>query len=307
MNKPEGHKYPRKEKGDWAVVGTGKPAKSIVGEPEMHGRKWTINVDDNDHKDFGKLKEYEEIESGDSFNVSSKSKGDLDYILPQDGAEYKDYFDMGDIWSAHVQEKNPFVPIKNENELKGGIGDATGPSDVNPSELAMGVQIEMEHTTDEKVATEIALDHLTKEPFYYTKLNQAGLTDEFKTVSPSGYGDPTSTFNQEDRLGSTVTCGPGNNIVGGIDKTPDGHVDGKRHSDPIVNKTVDIEVKDPEFNDLREAILESKKSNKKLIPSNKKLWKAKFAMAKKKYKKIKDINAFSEKEYKKAGGKWKNK
>jgi hypothetical protein len=198
-----------------------------------------------------------------------------------------------------------YKELSEDNVLQGGIGDATAPHDVIPSELAMGVATEMEHTTDTKVATEIALDHLAQDPHYYTKLNDAGLAPEFKTVSPSGYGNPNSSFNQQDRLGSTVTCGPGNNIVGGIGKTPDGHVDGKRDSNPIVNKTVDIDVPEPQFNDLREAIFESKKSKKKVKPANASLWKAKLAAAKKKYKSQKDINIAAEKEYKKAGGKWK--
>ena len=54
--------------------------------------------------------------------------------------------------------------INEDEQLKGGVGDATAPSTVNPAQLAMGVQVEMEHTNDEKVATEIALDHLTEDP-----------------------------------------------------------------------------------------------------------------------------------------------
>lgn len=142
------------------------------------------------------------------------------------------------------------LKLNEDNKLIGGVGDATAPSELDPKELAMGVAVEMaEHTHDEKIATEIAIDHLTRNPHYYTKLNQAGLTDEFSHVSPSGYGDPDSEFNNSDRLGDTVTCSPGNNIVGGMDKTPDGHIDGKRSSTPIVNKTIDIDVQEPTLNE----------------------------------------------------------
>jgi hypothetical protein len=33
----------------------------------------------------------------------------------------------------------------------------------------------MEHTDDEEIAREIAMDHLTEDPKYYTKLIRAGL------------------------------------------------------------------------------------------------------------------------------------
>jgi len=39
-------------------------------------------------------------------------------------------------------------------------------------ELAMGIEIEKEHTSDETLATEIALDHLNEFPDYYTRLKK---------------------------------------------------------------------------------------------------------------------------------------
>ena len=39
----------------------------------------------------------------------------------------------------------------------------------------MGIKIEMEHTNDKKLATEIATDHLKENPKYYTKLKKAKL------------------------------------------------------------------------------------------------------------------------------------
>jgi hypothetical protein len=37
-------------------------------------------------------------------------------------------------------------------------------------QLMMGIQVEKEHTGDEAIAAEIALDHLGEMPDYYTKL-----------------------------------------------------------------------------------------------------------------------------------------
>ena len=217
--KPEGHKYPHKMKADWNLLGQGKSTETL--RRNMSGN-WTIKWNES-------LQEYEEIENGDDINISSKSKGDLDY-LKERHMKYKSFF-------TYLNEDE-------NNKLVGGEGDATAPSDVNTEELSMGLAVEMEHTNDQQIATEIALDHLSTDPHYYTKLDKAGLTDEFKNVSPSGYGDPKAAFNQEDRLGNAVTCAAGNNIVGTIGKTPDGHVSGKRDSTPIVDKgyTLDINV-----------------------------------------------------------------
>ena len=60
---------------------------------------------------------------------------------------------------------------KSETEkLVGGEGDGLSPADVDAEQLAMGVKHEMEHTDDEAIAQEIALDHLAEDPKYYTKL-----------------------------------------------------------------------------------------------------------------------------------------
>ena len=43
-------------------------------------------------------------------------------------------------------------------------------SDVDPEQLWMGTEIEMEHTLDKRIARKIALDHLAEFPNYYTAL-----------------------------------------------------------------------------------------------------------------------------------------
>jgi hypothetical protein len=56
------------------------------------------------------------------------------------------------------------------NLLPGGKGDDLEEKDVDPEEFEMGIQVESEHTTNKKIAREIALDHLAEDPKYYTKL-----------------------------------------------------------------------------------------------------------------------------------------
>lgn len=57
-----------------------------------------------------------------------------------------------------------------KDQIKGGLADKKKPSDFDPKMLAMGVKVEMEHTSDKQVATEIAMDHLMEDPKYYVKL-----------------------------------------------------------------------------------------------------------------------------------------
>lgn len=44
-------------------------------------------------------------------------------------------------------------------------------------QLELGISVEMEHTNSEKVAREIAMDHLEENPDYYSNLDKAGLID----------------------------------------------------------------------------------------------------------------------------------
>ncbi len=59
---------------------------------------------------------------------------------------------------------------KAEDRIPGGLADKKKPGDFDPEALAAGVKVEMEHTSDRAVATEIAMDHLTEDPKYYVKL-----------------------------------------------------------------------------------------------------------------------------------------
>jgi Fe-Mn family superoxide dismutase len=64
---------------------------------------------------------------------------------------------------------------ENKQTITGGKGDETQAEDFDSDELAKGIETEMEHTDDGKIAKEIAMDHLTEDPKYYTKLLRAGL------------------------------------------------------------------------------------------------------------------------------------
>ena len=58
------------------------------------------------------------------------------------------------------------------DRLPGGLADQNVPADFDPAQLTLGIKVEMEHTDDPEMAREIAMDHLTEHPGYYTALHE---------------------------------------------------------------------------------------------------------------------------------------
>lgn len=52
----------------------------------------------------------------------------------------------------------------------GGLADWVPDTAFDPIQLRRGIKVELEHTSDQKLAKEIAKDHLTEDPEYYEKL-----------------------------------------------------------------------------------------------------------------------------------------
>ena len=199
--------------------------------------------------------------------------------------------------------------INNLVKLPGGVGDNTPTDQVDPNQLSIGIQVEMEHTNDLDIAKEIAMDHLTEDPQYYTKLVKAGLASEFQPSHNSGFGDPDQSFNDAARTGhGGLKKG---NMHGKIGNTSSGQVDG-RNSEPIVNKTIDIELEDREYPSLEEALLAEKKRRKsggkkrKPKPTNPALWARAKAAARSKFDVYPSAyaNGWAARWYKKHGGGW---
>ena len=199
--------------------------------------------------------------------------------------------------------------INNLIKLPGGVGDQTSTNQIDPIQLSTGIQIEMEHTNDLDIAKEIAMDHLTEDPKYYSKLVDAGLASEFKPGNGTGFGDSSTGFNDPARIGNGGL--KKGNIHGKIGNTPDGQVDGRR-SEPVVNKTIDIELEEQVFNSLEEAMLDEKKRRKsgkgkrKPKPTNPALWSRAKSAARSKFDVYPSAyaNGWASKWYKQHGGGW---
>ena len=61
-----------------------------------------------------------------------------------------------------------------EQDVPAGVGKHKGVPDekFDPNELAMGIEVEKEHTDNPAIAKEIAKDHLAELPDYYTRLKK---------------------------------------------------------------------------------------------------------------------------------------
>ena len=199
--------------------------------------------------------------------------------------------------------------INNLIKLPGGVGDRAPSDQIDPIQLSTGIQIEMEHTNDPEIAKEISLDHLTVDPKYYSKLVAAGLAKEFKPSTSSGFGDPNQSINDKSRVGNKGL--QKGNMGGTIGGTSNGQVDG-RNSEPIVNKTIDIELENQTFSSLEEAMLDEKKRRKsgkgkrKPKPTNPALWARAKSAARSKFDVYPSAyaNGWAAKWYKSKGGGW---
>lgn len=56
------------------------------------------------------------------------------------------------------------------DQLEGGLADDADVMDFDKDQILRGIEVEMEHTNDPRIALEIAMDHLKEIPDYYTHL-----------------------------------------------------------------------------------------------------------------------------------------
>jgi len=103
----------------------------------------------------------------------------LDSVIPSD-IDLKPEHDSGD-----TKMMNEVKKLKKVDKIPGGLADKKKPSDFDAKKLKAGIKIEMEHTNDRSIATEIAMDHLTEDSEYYKKLKEVEKYDRVETT-PDG-------------------------------------------------------------------------------------------------------------------------
>lgn len=64
-----------------------------------------------------------------------------------------------------------------------GGADEAKPEDFDPDDIAIGTAVEMEHTNNPDIATEISIDHLSSDREYYNKLIASGIADEEDAIN----------------------------------------------------------------------------------------------------------------------------
>ena len=79
--------------------------------------------------------------------------------------------------------------------LRGGRASQNNldPNSVDPEQLQMGMQVESEHSDDPATQKKIAMDHLSEDPQYYTKLQQMESGQDYAAVPNE---DPNQNPNQ---------------------------------------------------------------------------------------------------------------
>lgn len=74
------------------------------------------------------------------------------------------------------------------------------PRNVDKTELAQGIKVELEHTNDRRIAREIACDHLTEDGRYYSKLATIHLDGRRRSHTRRALGNPAApTFTVYER------------------------------------------------------------------------------------------------------------
>jgi len=137
------------------------------------------------------MQKYYRTEKGSSYNsdrfkVSQKFKmlekimDELDYARSLDADRentqwHQDRDRDEDLGAKLTREEDlreaSFKISKRASEvIPGGLADGKPDSDFDKDALAKGINVELEHTSDPKIAKEIAKDHLTEDVEYYEKL-----------------------------------------------------------------------------------------------------------------------------------------
>ena len=134
---------------------------------------------------------------------------------------------------------------------------------MDSSELAMGIKVEMEHTDDVEVAKKIAMDHLAENPKYYSDLKTSGVdTPQGLKSEP---GSPIKNISSDDVMSSDVNLNKANPRDGfSLGFFEEGMGDDKLSKYETYTYTLDGETVQPEiafYNNILKAEIDGKLYN----------------------------------------------
>lgn len=144
------------------------------------------NSQPNIQLEFAIGKKYPELDEKGIYNFMSQNgiKGFSvggDYgkeYLVHDPSDFAVFSEDGKLVSKHSK-------MSKSDKIPGGLAEGKKPSDFPKLKIREGVKVEMEHTSDPKIAEEISMDHLAEDPDYYEKLKTIEKKPLDKSQSPS--------------------------------------------------------------------------------------------------------------------------
>ncbi len=86
----------------------------------------------------------------------------------------------GKAWISKLQRGSRKLEL-----IAGGLASGRRPEEFDQVQLAAGIKVEMEHTSDWRIAREIAMDHLVEDPQYYMKLAKMESGSKIRTAFKS--------------------------------------------------------------------------------------------------------------------------
>jgi len=120
----------------------------------LYGISKENNLNELEHVQWNNISEKDARNLKDYYDRT----GRLPYGLTPN--QYQDIVKKFNLDSQSINER--------KNPIKGGKGDKLSIDKVNPTELRMGIKVEMEHTNDKDKALDIVMDHLKEDPIYST-------------------------------------------------------------------------------------------------------------------------------------------
>lgn len=140
------------------------------------------------------------------YKTESSSKDVLDSLDADDLGNIIDSLDEMDeeSWNKKNGSSADYAPdlsLEEDEAMVSRFKELVSGEEGSDSEIKKGIAVELEHTDDEAEAREIALDHLSEDSEYYSKLEKAGLDEEDKIYEPTDYPKDKSQKNESKSCG----------------------------------------------------------------------------------------------------------
>lgn len=138
---------------------------SIIKEelPVEEPKKWDENGSFEDKEGIMQWVDNEEE------NVASEVSADIENEVSLQNDNVPETGNGNEVFHGDLDD----VPETGDefDQLEGGLADESTVTEFDPLQISKGIEIEMEHTNDPKVALEITMDHLKEIPDYYSRLD----------------------------------------------------------------------------------------------------------------------------------------